>query len=348
MDPYPSFHPLKLSIPTVWKNAAKRLRALSFRFYVYLLFPLVPVGFVLYYTRQHLILIFVINLVAIFPSTSLLDYGPRPSGATLWRSRKSLALHDVWVWNTIQFITSIILLHSRQIVLLQISLVGGILSNMHLMLGLGFVACGFRGEQRYNATIAGTLGALLHLSMTGLIIPTASNLLAKPTPFGLVRQSRGTAVIFIPMYLALLVFQFKTHLYLSEEELSIDDYEERLQRKVIGIGPATAIIGVATTMLGFNTFSATNSLEDFMVATGLTKSFVGIILLPLMTNDLAAVDAGLKRNMNLCLQVTIGKCVQTAFFVTPIIVIIGWGMKIDNMTLNFDGFDVAALFASVL
>lgn len=105
---------------------------------------------------------------------------------------------------------------------------------------------------------------------------------------------------------------------------------------------------LATTLIGFNTLFATDSLDGLMSTTSLTRSFVGIVLLPLMTNDLTPIEAAYNDKMDICLQITVGKCVQTALFVTPVIVIIGWGMGIDEMTLSFDGFEVAALLASVL
>lgn len=38
---------------------------------------------------------------------------------------------------------------------------------------------------------------------------------------------------------------------------------------------------------------------------------------------------------------------QTALMVMPLSVIIGWGMGID-MSLDFNGFEVASLFAAIL
>jgi len=51
-------------------------------------------------------------------------------------------------------------------------------------------------------------------------------------------------------------------------------------------------------------------------------------------------------DMGLCL--TLERAIQTALMVVPLIVLIAWGMKIDQMTLDFDGFSVASLFASII
>ena len=52
--------------------------------------------------------------------------------------------------------------------------------------------------------------------------------------------------------------------------------------------------------------------------------------------------------MDLCIMATLGKCIQTALLIIPVIVFVAWGMGIDGMTLDFGGFEIAALFASTL
>ena len=215
------------------------------------------------------------------------------------------------------------------------------------MLGLGFLAGGLKVmEQSYNEMVSGTYSSLLILAVAGLIFPTASQLLAKPLEHGIVRQSRGTAIVFIVLYMALLYFQLRTHKLLFAEVQ--DDEEEDAPAPKLTLCGAFAITSVTTTLIGFHTYFATNNLEEPMNSTGLTKSFVGVVLIPLFTNDPEPIMSGWRNDMDTCLQATIGKCIQTVLFVIPIVVLIGWGMGIDEMSLEFDGFEVAALFASVL
>jgi Ca2+:H+ antiporter len=219
---------------------------------------------------------------------------------------------------------------------------------MHLMLGLGFLAGGLREpESSYNATVASIFGSLLTLSVTGLVLPTASQLLAKPVPGGIVNQSRSISVVFIVVYFGLLYFELGTHrtlwgsVYYEEGEESSSQNNSQL-----GVASAIAVIFLSATLVGFNTYFAANSLEGLLNQTGLTTSFVGIVLLPLFTNDLEPIMAGYHGDLDLCLQATVGKCIQTTLFVIPVVVIIGWGMGIYEMTLSFNGFDVAALLSS--
>lgn len=100
--------------------------------------------------------------------------------------------------------------------------------------------------------------------------------------------------------------------------------------------------------MGFHTTFATDSLQSLMDHTGMTKTFVGIVVLPLLTNDLEPIKAAWTNKMDLLVAVTIGKCLQTALFVIPVMVLIAWAMGMDGMSLSFDGFEVATLLALVL
>ncbi|KAH7396190.1 hypothetical protein BKA66DRAFT_409276 [Pyrenochaeta sp. MPI-SDFR-AT-0127] len=314
-----------------------------------ILFVFVVAGFVVQYFNQTPSVVFSINLLAIFPSSFLMGIGLKSM-----RMRYNGLVQAVFYMtfgNVVNLVTAIILLRKRQIRLLQTSLIGGILSNMHLMLGLGFLAGGIRAQERiYSDDMASVFGSLLTLSVAGLVLPTASQLLAKPVADGIVKQSRAIAIVFIIVYFGLLYLQFYTH-YSLFNSVENDNYEEELQEaddEELKVSSAILVMVISATFIGFNTYFAVNSLEGLLNTTNLTTSFVGIVLLPLFTNDLEPIQAAYKGDMDLCLQTTVGKCIQNTMFVIPLVVIIGWGMRIDEMTLYFNGFDVTALFASTL
>lgn len=221
---------------------------------------------------------------------------------------------------------------------------------MHLMLGLGFFAGGIRAQERaYNESMASIFGSLLTLSVAGLVLPTASQLLANPVAGGIVKQSRAIAIVFIVVYIGLLLLQFRTHHNMfAEAEIQDDDRMEETSHPQLQISSAIAVMVLAGIFIGFNTYFAVDSLEGLLNTTSLTTSFVGIVLLPLFTNDPEPIESAYNGDMDLCLQTTVGKCIQTTMFVIPLVVIIAWGMNIDEMTLQFNGFDVTALFASSL
>jgi len=113
--------------------------------------------------------------------------------------------------------------------------------------------------------------------------------------------------------------------------------------------PTAAIaIVFATVLLVFNTKFAAESIQGIMEEHEISQSFMGTVIIPLLSMDLTAVKCAWNDKMDMSLTLTLEKCMQMALLVVPLIVIIAWGMGIDEMTLDFDGFSVAALFASII
>lgn len=319
--------------------------------------------------------------------------------------------------NVVQLITSIILLKAQPIVLLEQSLMGGLLAGLSLMPGLSFVAGGYnRLEQHFNLTVVQTLAALLALAVTSLTIPTVSDVLGGASTESVVHQSRRTSVILLFVYGSFLFFALKTHAKIFEQKSRKSPKRMRYSvsraqvKKALALGglvglavgkskasstncsepsgswrgrPGAAyakfahyrrarprsrgadylfgkasaspvlrlevallVLIVGTTILGFNTSFALDSIAGLSEAK-LPETFVVLILLPLLNNDVMCVQYAAKDKMDLALQTSIGKCLQTALLIIPTLVIIAWGMGIEAMTLSFDVFQIVVLFTSV-
>ncbi|KAG1121304.1 hypothetical protein G6F42_012557 [Rhizopus arrhizus] len=105
----------------------------------------------------------------------------------------------------------------------------------------------------------------------------------------------------------------------------------------------TALVGVCAEFL-------VSAIEDVTEEWGISETFVGLILLPIVGNaaeHLTAVTCALKNKMDLALGVAVGSSMQIALLVTPLMVIIGWGMNVE-MSLYFNIYETAILFIAVV
>lgn len=76
--------------------------------------------------------------------------------------------------NAVELIVSILALIKREVLIVQTSLIGSMLSNLLLVMGMCFFFGGVnRVEQHFNVTVAQTASSLLALAVGSLIIPTA-------------------------------------------------------------------------------------------------------------------------------------------------------------------------------
>ena len=125
--------------------------------------------------------------------------------------------------------------------------------------------------------------------------------------------------------------------------------------------PQLSLVTAICTLAGSTVLVALNAeyLVDSINAitcsgSGISKTFVGLILLPIVGNaaeHATAVTVAVKDKMDLAIGVAVGSSMQIALLVLPFTVVLGWiigNEKTSNMTLLFDGFQIAVLFVAVL
>ncbi|KAL0933354.1 Ca2+:H+ antiporter [Colletotrichum truncatum] len=127
-----------------------------------------------------------------------------------------------------------------------------------------------------------------------------------------------------------------------------DDEEEDPQLHFfVAVGTLT----ISTVLIAFCAEAMVSSIDYVTKTSGISEEFVGLILLPIVGNaaeHATAVTVAIKDKMDLAIGVAVGSSMQVALFLIPLLVIIGWGMGNDAMTLSFDLFQVAVLFVAVL
>jgi len=167
------------------------------------------------------------------------------------------------------------------------------------------------------------------------------------TKLGLLIISRGTAVLLLIVYVAYLFFQLKTHNDLFKMPVDDEEGEEEPKMNIVSAGFALLIVTVITSFCADYLVASIKETANWY---NIPKSFIGLILLPMMGNT-SAEDTALRMAMKCKMDRTIGICVgnsiQVAAFVAPLLVIIGWMSGIEA-TLFFADFETIVLFASVL
>lgn len=236
-------------------------------------------------------------------------------------------------------------------------MLGSILSNILLVLGCCFVAGGYnRMEQTFNSTVASTMSSLMAVSSASLIIPaTLYAALARSkssTDDNILILSHGTAVILLILYVLYLFFQLKTHASLFDEEAAGDGEEggEQEEGQILSPYSATVVLILVTVLVSVCADYLVGSIGSIVESTGISKTFIGLILIPIVGNaaeHVTAVVVAHKDKMDLAIGVAIGSSMQIALFVTPFLVLLGWAMG-QPMTLHFQMFETVVFFLSVL
>ncbi|KAI0137744.1 calcium/proton exchanger [Hypoxylon sp. NC0597] len=149
---------------------------------------------------------FGVNAVAIIPLAALLSH------ATESVARK--------MGDTVGALLNVTFGNAGEIRIVQASLLGSILANLLLILGMAFFLGGLRfREQIYNSTVTQMSACLLSLSVISLMLPTAFHASFKDRAEAdseSLKISHGVSVILLLVYVIYLMFQLKSHAYMYE------------------------------------------------------------------------------------------------------------------------------------
>jgi Ca2+:H+ antiporter len=249
-------------------------------------------------------------------------------------------------------------LKEDQIRIVQSSMLGSILSNILLVLGCCFLFGGLRYHvQEFNETVASTMSSLMAVASASLVIPAtlyavmAANKVtdSKDSDANILVLSHGTAIILLVLYVLYLYFQLKSHKELFDEEEHHGDEAEE-EEQILSPWAAGVALVVVTVMVAVCAEFLVDSIDSIVETMHISKTFIGLILLPIVGNaaeHVTAVVVSMKNKMDLAIGVAIGSSMQIALLVTPFLVILGWIMDKD-MTLHFETFETVVFFLSVL
>jgi len=163
---------------------------------------------------------------------------------------------------------------------------------------------------------------------------------------GLKVISHGTAILLLVVYVAYLIFELKTHAYVFKSANSVTENEVP---KMSAVSAAVGLVAV-TVMTSFSADWLVSSIEETADKYGIPKSFIGIILLPIVANaaeHVTSVWMAAKGKMEMPLGICVGSSIQIILFVIPLLVVIGW-ISGHALTLYFADFETIILFLSVL
>lgn len=245
-------------------------------------------------------------------------------------------------------------------------MLGSILSNILLVLGCCFFFGGLRfPQQTFNSTVASTMSSLMAVSSASLIIPaTLYAALASTndpndpsTEDNILFVSHWTSIILLVLYVMYLYFQLKSHAFLFEPgsdggdaEVAAHAIEEEEEERTLDPWAAGVLLVLVTVLVAICADYLVGSIDSMVLKTGMSRTFIGLILIPIVGNaaeHVTAVVVAYKNKMDLAIGVAIGSSLQIALFVTPFLVILGWIMG-SPMSLHFQVFETVAFFISGL
>ncbi|KAK9896636.1 calcium/proton exchanger [Cystobasidium minutum MCA 4210] len=346
----------------------------------------VPFSFASHFAGWGATATFITSFLAIVPLAGLL--GEATEQVSLRLGQTLGGLLNATFGNAVEAIVGIVALSQNQLRIVQTSMLGSVLSNLLLVLGMSFWAAGKNYKQaKFQVTAAQTNSGILMLAGATLIIPAAyhASSTAKKPPFvsipgggtltkealinllttgatsiadddvpGSDGDLKGLLVISRATAIILLLMYigylyFQLH---SHADLFEAEIEEEAEAEVAKMNPVAAVISLigVTLVTAFCADYLVESIDEFSERLGVPKVFIGIILLPIVGNAAEHLTA-VWMAMKGKMEITLGVAIGSSIQIAVGVVpllVLVSWAMGRELTLFFENFETICFFISIL
>jgi Ca2+:H+ antiporter len=315
------------------------------------LLAFIPISIVLERAHAAPPLVFFSAALAIIPAAKLIVHSTEQIATRTGDAVGGLL--NATFGNAPELIIATVALRAGLMDLVRASIIGAILANLLMALGVSMLLGGLRHkEQVYNAEASRVYSSMMLLAVISLIIPGALEGAFSDPQFAPQVQSLNTilAILLLVAYALYLVFMLKTHpgLFKSAEGAKKDDHHE---------GPVWSLPRAIGSLVGASVVAAwmsevlVGAAEGTGRALGMSQAFIGLVLVAVVggaAESLSAIAAGRKNKMDLSIGIALGSSIQIALFVAPVLVLLSWVIAPQPLTLAFHRAELGALLLTVL
>jgi len=326
-------------VPSASPSNASRLLEPSLNW----LLVLVPVSLLIHLALHQDLLTFLTAAGAIVPLAGII--GSATEQLSIHAGPRVGGLLNATFGNVTELIISLFLVLDGELEVVKASLTGSIIGNLLLVLGASFLVGGLRHEeQAFDARAATVHASSLVLAVIGLLMPALFVLTTGRHDVAQREVVSGVVGgVLIVLYASALLFTMVTHEHLFHAPAPDERAEWSVRTAVLVLAGATALVAVESELL-------VGSLEPALKHLGLSKFFVGLILLPIIGNAAehsSAVLFATRDRLDVTLEIAIGSSTQIALFVAPVVVFASFATS-HPMDFVFSTFEVAAVALSTV
>ena len=314
--------------------------------YLYTLLIFVPVTIAAKLMGASDVMLFAFSSLAIIPLAGVM--GKSTDTIACYCGQKIGGLLNATFGNATELIIAFVAMKEGLFDVVKASLAGSVIGNILLVLGLSMLCGGLKYKtQSFNKSSINMTASMLLLAVLGLSIPAIfTHTLPESS---LTTQVEGLniiiAVLMLLVYVMQFVFSFVTHRYLYEESVPGEEEEAPTQ----SLPKAIAFLVASTVCIAVLSEIFVGTIEPMAESAGLSKTFVGIILVPIIGNAAehsSAVLMALRNKMNAAVEIALGSSLQIILFVVPVLILLS--LFFTPMSIVFTPFELVAVTAAVL
>jgi Ca2+:H+ antiporter len=248
--------------------------------------------------------------------------------------------------NLPELFISIFALRAGLVTVVQTALIGSILSNSLLVLGLAFVVGGLKnGVQRFDRGPAQMISTLTLLAVAALALPSLTALLHTPAEGHEAALSAGVAILILLVFLASIPFSLKGEGV--PPAVPHGDPDEPAWPMVLTVGVLAAAGGGAALVSDW----FVGALEPAISALHISQAFAGLVIVSIAGNaveNVVGIQLAAQNKPDYALSVILNSSLQVALALTPVLVLLSFVVSPTPLTLVLPPLLVVVLFLTAL
>jgi Ca2+:H+ antiporter len=304
----------------------------------------VPISTALFYLDANPVITFIATAASIIAISHIII---ETTGILAQRVSTTIsALINATFGNAIEFFIAIFSLRNGLIEMVKASIIGSIVLNVLLLIGLSMVVGGLKyKEQRFNKSSAGLSSTMLIIAVAGLVLPSMYSMMVdKPVH----AMSMAVSIVLGVVYLLSLLYTLVTH-----KHLFMVERETPSSPTFRPWSPRTAIIFLFIAMgLGsFESYLLVETITPHIGTMGFSQTFIGLVVIAILTNipeHISALSFARKNNMTLSLEIGMSSALQIALFVVPVLVLLSSTLTGHTLNLEFSSFALVSLVMTAM
>lgn len=291
---------------------------------------------VLTFTGANAVLAFLISAVALATLATVVGrateqlgnyLGPGPTGV-LQASVASMP----------ELFVSFFALRAGLVTVVQSAIVGSILANTLLIMGLAFLFGGLKnGTQRFGSEKPRALVILMVLAVSALVVPTLADAIHTPAEAHEEALSIASAIVLLVVFAASIPFSWKGGPTVPVEEL---------EEKPWPMSRAITVLAIAGVVTAFVSDWFVQALEPTIESWGISEAFAGLVIVAIAGNaveNVVGIRLAIKNKMDFAISVILNSSLQIALALTPVLIILSYFLTPIPLTLVLPQLLVVAL-----
>jgi Ca2+:H+ antiporter len=242
----------------------------------------------------------------------------------------------------------------------QAALIGSILANLLLVLGLAILVGGIKhGRQRFDSEAPRMIASLMMLAVTALAIPTLAFELHTAASTHEEALSAACAVLLLIVFAASIPFALKSDPERSPRHKSIQ-VDEPANQPALAAEPtragwplwlAVAVLTVAAIGAAFVSEWFVQGLEPAIHAIGFSEAFAGIVVVAIAGNaveNVVGIQLAAKNKPDYAMSTILNSSLQISIGLIPVLVLVSFFLGGPVLTLVLPPLLIAALLLTTL